>query len=468
MKLYVIGLLFSIAVGLSLGDELGLAESLGNLEGDTSERRRAINYNGGSYSNDIGVLPASEQPKEEARSKSYQPMPRPRPVPNRLQANNFNAYPPNRNFQPSKHIPPQKLVVNPPRKNQMTQAASLPMGVPQFRPIPKIVTPKPEYAEILSNPERATFDSPILEPTGFKPLSIDRSGIEAVKNLTLSRGSVPTFQALPTSISRISTGSTVEIDNNGGYEYFEGADEDPIPVPKVDLMGHTVEELAIAANVSVATIRKAILLREQQLYQEKKAELNAIKKREYLRSTTTSTTTTTTTTPRPTTTMRPRMVSKVMNAPKEYYPYGYEKNFDDNFKSKVELPATSFSCGNQKHFPGLYADVDLGCMVFHVCALTDDGLIMKSFLCPESTLFDQTILKCNWWFYVDCPTSKDMYDSNIPISKSYQLMKSLTYFSNYNKITDNDKKDIGLGIDVEALKNQMAESEKSKIESSKA
>lgn len=151
-----------------------------------------------------------------------------------------------------------------------------------------------------------------------------------------------------------------------------------------------------------------------------------------------------------------------MNAPKEYYPYGYEKNFDDNFKSKVELPSTSFSCGNQKHFPGLYADVDLGCMVFHVCALTDDGLIMKSFLCPESTLFDQTILKCNWWFYVDCQTSKDMYDSNIPISKSYQLMKSLTYFSNYNKITDNDKKDVNAGIDVEALKNQMAESEKEK------
>lgn len=45
-----------------MGDELGLAESLGNLEGDTSERRRAINYNGGGYSNDIGVLPASEQP----------------------------------------------------------------------------------------------------------------------------------------------------------------------------------------------------------------------------------------------------------------------------------------------------------------------------------------------------------------------------------------------------------------------
>lgn len=52
-----------------------------------------------------------------------------------------------------------------------------------------------------------------------------------------------------------------------------------------------------------------------------------------------------------------------MNAPKEYYPVGYDKNFDDNFKSKVNLPTTSFHCGDQRHFPGLYADEDLGCMV---------------------------------------------------------------------------------------------------------
>lgn len=52
-----------------------------------------------------------------------------------------------------------------------------------------------------------------------------------------------------------------------------------------------------------------------------------------------------------------------MNAPKEYYPVGYEKNFDDNFTTKVDLPPTSFHCGDQKHFPGLYGDIDLGCMV---------------------------------------------------------------------------------------------------------
>lgn len=56
-----------------------------------------------------------------------------------------------------------------------------------------------------------------------------------------------------------------------------------------------------------------------------------------------------------------------MNAPKEYYPVGYDKNFDDNFKSKIDLPATSFHCGDQKHFPGLYGDQDLGCMVSFCC-----------------------------------------------------------------------------------------------------
>lgn len=101
-----------------------------------------------------------------------------------------------------------------------------------------------------------------------------------------------------------------------------------------------------------------------------------------------------------------------------------------------------------------------------MCALTDDGLIMKSFLCPESTMFDQTILKCNWWFYVECKTSKNLYDSNLPVSKSYQLMKALTFFSKYkNNQINNDQQQrgggdggrfsVGDGIDVEALKNSV-------------
>ncbi|XP_011707842.1 PREDICTED: transcription activator MSS11-like isoform X2 [Wasmannia auropunctata] len=182
-------------------------------------------------------------------------------------------------------------------------------------------------------------------------------------------------------------------------------------------METSLKTLAEASNITLEALEAAILLRQQQLLKKQQGP--------------TSTSTTTTSTLSPVKTKYNSGVTKVMNAPREYYPVGYDKNFDDNFASRVDLPDTSFYCGDQKHFPGLYADEDLGCMVFHVCALTDDGLIMKSFLCPESTLFDQTILKCNWWFYVDCKSSKNLYDSNIPISKSYQLMKALAFFSAY-------------------------------------
>ncbi|XP_043506371.1 putative uncharacterized protein DDB_G0271606 isoform X2 [Frieseomelitta varia] len=182
-------------------------------------------------------------------------------------------------------------------------------------------------------------------------------------------------------------------------------------------METSLKALAEASNITLEALEAAILLRQQQLLRKQQGP--------------TSTSTTTTTTVSPHRNKYNSGVTKVMNAPREYYPMGYDKNFDDNFASRVDLPDTSFYCGDQKHFPGLYADEDLGCMVFHVCALTDDGLIMKSFLCPESTLFDQTILKCNWWFYVDCKASRSLYDSNIPISKSYQLMKALAFFSAY-------------------------------------
>lgn len=72
-------------------------------------------------------------------------------------------------------------------------------------------------------------------------------------------------------------------------------------------------------------------------------------------------------------------------------------------------------------------------------------MVHKAFLCPEDTLFDQSIVKCNWWFYVDCASSPSIYDSNIPISKSYQLMKSLTYFSNFNKAISETDENSGNG-----------------------
>jgi hypothetical protein len=121
-------------------------------------------------------------------------------------------------------------------------------------------------------------------------------------------------------------------------------------------MGYSIKTLAKATNLSEEAIAAAIALRQQQLIQQRQA------------AATSTTTTTSTTTKKPSVASPFRKYplvapSKVMNAPREYYPVGYDKNFDDNFASRVELPDTSFSCGDQKHFPGLYADEDLGCMV---------------------------------------------------------------------------------------------------------
>lgn len=183
----------------------------------------------------------------------------------------------------------------------------------------------------------------------------------------------PPFQSLPTSVSRISQGPVYQIDNH----YNSPHDQH---LPQIDLKGHTVEELAIAANVTVDVIRAAIKMRQKQMLAEQKNYAIQMQQQISLQQPTTAftsprpTTQTTKTIAITTTTQaydtkkvinRPLLAGghKVMNAPKEYYPVGYDKNFDDNFVSKVELPATSFHCGDQKHFPGLYGDEDLGCMV---------------------------------------------------------------------------------------------------------
>lgn len=48
-------------LGFSLGDELGFAESLGNVEGEP-ERRRAISYKNGPPPSVVGLMPVTQQP----------------------------------------------------------------------------------------------------------------------------------------------------------------------------------------------------------------------------------------------------------------------------------------------------------------------------------------------------------------------------------------------------------------------
>lgn len=439
------GIKAHFGLGFSLGDELGFPESLGNVEGT---KKRSLDIRTGT--NAIGVLPASAQRPSVPVMKVRQIRPQATVSPSNLMQ--IQTLIP----RPVMSTPHGFIRRQQPPVPAMTEAQSLPLGVPRFKTIPKetlkvkenmfkmqtIQPPFPKYQDNrqLTGAERFLKT---MASTGVQTIPERVSPVYAEP--------VPAFQALPSSIT------TAQLMQPTKVEYFPKDD-----MPKVDLKGHTIEELAAAANVSVEFIKAAIKIRQQQLLVEKKPKGNESKyKWKKFTSTTSATSTTpsitssdtteavttrTTTSKVDTTPYAPKKKvvkkfikngHKVMNAPREYYPAGYDKNYDDNFTSKVDLPATSFHCGDQKHFPGLYADQELGCMVFHVCALTDDGLIMKSFLCPESTLFDQTILKCNWWFYTDCKSSKSLYDSNLPVSKSYQLMKSLSYFNKNYKSSGN-------------------------------
>ena len=71
---------------------------------------------------------------------------------------------------------------------------------------------------------------------------------------------VPDFQALPSSIS------VAQLVPPTPVEYYPREED----LPNVDLKGHTVEELALVANVSVETIKTAIKVRQQQMLLEKK------------------------------------------------------------------------------------------------------------------------------------------------------------------------------------------------------
>ncbi|XP_050745150.1 uncharacterized protein LOC108032060 isoform X2 [Drosophila biarmipes] len=480
MNFFVIGFLIMQAASFSLGDELGFPESLGNTE---SDRRRAISYKNGAPPDLVGVLPSTQQ---QVNPPAQHPLPEKRISSRSTGAAPFNVQQvqqqqqlqlqqqklQQQQLQQQLKLKQQLLLLQQQQQQQqqplMTEARPLPLGVPAFRPIPQ----KPQAATQASAPAPTTAERRVAVDTPEPRVSVNNKLISAIEKPHSNRTfhvanpvvsqpvvsqpvAVPVFQAMPQSIARIANVGKEHrtVASHPNYLQFEE--------PKFDLKDVTVEELAAAANVTVDTIKHAIYVREQQLKAEHRAQLAAKLREEFMRTstvrTTTTTTTTTTSTPRPQKSMAEHKVSKVMNAPKEYYPVGYDKNFDDNFKSKVDLPPTSFSCAKQKHFPGLYADTDLGCMVFHVCALTDDGMVRKSFLCPENTLFDQTILKCNWWFYVDCSSSTSVYDSNIPISKSYQLMKSLTYFSKFaggQRHEQDGQKDEN-ALDIDSLRESM-------------
>lgn len=78
----------------------------------------------------------------------------------------------------------------------------------------------------------------------------------------------------------------------------------------------------------------------------------------------------------------------------------------------IDTKASSFSCHGRN--TGYYADVSLGCQVYHMC----DGLGRKfSYQCPNATLFQQRMLICDHWYMVNCSKSEDDYSANLLIGQ---------------------------------------------------
>ncbi|CAL1271146.1 unnamed protein product [Larinioides sclopetarius] len=78
-----------------------------------------------------------------------------------------------------------------------------------------------------------------------------------------------------------------------------------------------------------------------------------------------------------------------------------------DFPDYCDIPKTSFTCKN-KLVPGIYADTEAECQVFHTCWPHR----IDSYLCPIGTTFNQALLTCDFWHESDCSSSPLLFDQS--------------------------------------------------------
>ena len=78
-----------------------------------------------------------------------------------------------------------------------------------------------------------------------------------------------------------------------------------------------------------------------------------------------------------------------------------------------QIPKTSFTCANKPFIPGMYADQETGCKVYHVCV--NDR--QESFFCGKGTIFNQAILVCDHSSKVACQSSHSYWNANAEFGK---------------------------------------------------
>lgn len=94
-----------------------------------------------------------------------------------------------------------------------------------------------------------------------------------------------------------------------------------------------------------------------------------------------------------------------------------EKVFKFGGEKFDQPPETKFACELEPFSNGIYADVHLGCRVFHICMNKN----RTSYLCPSGTLFSQKELKCDLQKDVECAASSDYY---VKSNENYQSESS--------------------------------------------
>ncbi|XP_055348942.1 uncharacterized protein LOC129595837 [Paramacrobiotus metropolitanus] len=92
---------------------------------------------------------------------------------------------------------------------------------------------------------------------------------------------------------------------------------------------------------------------------------------------------------------------------------------DGQYPTYVPIPQGGFDC-NSKKMPGYYADTEFQCQVYHRCDINGN---MTSYICDNTTVFDQVTLICDYWFNVDCSRSQEfeefanrrLYQEELPL-----------------------------------------------------
>ncbi|XP_055349146.1 translation initiation factor IF-2-like [Paramacrobiotus metropolitanus] len=79
------------------------------------------------------------------------------------------------------------------------------------------------------------------------------------------------------------------------------------------------------------------------------------------------------------------------------------RDFANQYPTYNAVPLTSFDC-TKKTQPGFFADVEAQCQVFHRCDINGNR---TSYLCVNTTVFNQITLVCDYFFNVDCPRSQE-------------------------------------------------------------